>query len=95
MYLDGASRTPSLLNEVLEILEEKELHLRTPLEELELEIEEEAAVATEAKAAAEVAAERENERMEALVVQEELERQQRIQRYLAAQGGDFGFGAKP
>ena len=35
-YLDGASRVPSVLREGLDILQEKELHLRTPLEELEL-----------------------------------------------------------
>lgn len=92
LYLDGASRAPSLLSEVLEIMEEKELHLRTPLEELELEIEEEHAAATEANKAAEVAAERENERLEALVAEEELQRQLRIQRYLAEQGGGLGGG---
>jgi len=35
-YLDGGSRVPSVLSQALDILQEKELHLRTPLEELEL-----------------------------------------------------------
>eukprot|EP00730_Choanoeca_flexa_P001024 TRINITY_DN10447_c0_g1_i1.p1 TRINITY_DN10447_c0_g1~~TRINITY_DN10447_c0_g1_i1.p1 ORF type:complete len:807 (+),score=108.93 TRINITY_DN10447_c0_g1_i1:86-2422(+) len=40
LYMDAASHNPRRLNDLLDILQEKELHLRTPLEELEL-IEEE------------------------------------------------------
>ena len=36
LYLDAARHTPRQLQEVLDILQEKELHLRSPLEELEL-----------------------------------------------------------
>jgi hypothetical protein len=48
LYLDAARHTPRQLQEVLDILQEKELHLRSPLEELELieaEVEAAAAVA--------------------------------------------------
>ena len=36
MYLDAARHNPRQLEDLLDILQEKELHLRTPLEELEL-----------------------------------------------------------
>jgi hypothetical protein len=36
IYLDAASHNPRRLEDVLDILQEKELHLRTPLEELEI-----------------------------------------------------------
>jgi tetratricopeptide (TPR) repeat protein len=36
IYLDGPSRVPSLFQEALDVLQEKGLHLRTPLEEIEL-----------------------------------------------------------
>lgn len=36
LYLDAARHTPRQLQEVLDILQEKELHLRAPLEEIEL-----------------------------------------------------------
>lgn len=41
VYLDGVAKLPSLLREALDIVMEKELHLRSPLEELELMEEEE------------------------------------------------------
>lgn len=36
IYLDGPSRVPSLFQEAVDILQEKGLHLRTPLEEIEI-----------------------------------------------------------
>lgn len=41
LYLDGTSRVPTVLREVLDIIQEKELHLRAPIEELEMMAEEE------------------------------------------------------
>ena len=92
LYLDGTSRLPSMLQEVLDIMQEKELHLRSPLEELELIAEEEEEEKERQKRADRDALEMADERqeleaqaVELLLAEEGAMRDAEIQRFLAGQ----------
>ena len=92
LYLDGTSRLPSMLQEVLDIMQEKELHLRSPLEELELIAEEEEKELELQKRAARQALEMADDRqeleaqaVELQLAEEGARRDAEIQRFLAGQ----------
>lgn len=91
IYLDGPSRVPSLFQEAVDILQEKELHLRTPLEEVELidlagtdaDLAAAAAVAERREAADDVE-ERENDEVEAVIAEEARQLNLTAHAFLAA-----------
>jgi hypothetical protein len=93
LYLDGPARVPSLFQEALDVLQEKELHLRTPLEEVgileQAEAIDAAAAATAAEqwAYADLEQDREADEVEAVLAEEARRQTRETHAYLASVGG--------
>eukprot|EP00041_Stephanoeca_diplocostata_P034972 m.1215446 g.1215446 ORF g.1215446 m.1215446 type:complete len:1279 (+) comp24610_c1_seq2:71-3907(+) len=92
LYLDGTSRVPTVLREVLDIIQEKELHLRAPIEELELLAQEEEEQSLARRKESVQQQEQLEDEVNERIRQEDAERFAQIRDYVAQQEAGTGDG---